>query len=121
MSSRSFKKLVRKVFVATKKTDSIFAELTILREGINAKYEPRAEFNRWRDSSDGQLWKALKYKKQKGCCAICKKSIELKGSHIDHIRPISIYPGLALDIQNMQVACPICNASKGNKFSNPVS
>jgi hypothetical protein len=29
----------------------------VIATQINAKYEPRAQFNRWRDSEEGKLWK----------------------------------------------------------------
>ena len=82
---------------------------------VKAKYEPRAEFNRWRKSQDGQLWKKQQYQKQKDTCAICNQKIMLKGSHIDHIKPLSIYPDLALDISNLQITCWQCNIYKGDK------
>ena len=117
MTHSPFKELVQALFEATGQTDAALADLKVLAAKINAKYEPRAEFIRWRDSQEGKLWKQNKYQSQRGCCAICKKPIQLKGSHIDHIQPLSLFPHLALDTRNLQVTCPDCNASKGNKIS----
>jgi len=45
-------------------------------------------------------------------CMCC--GYESKSNHIDHIKPKSKYPELALDINNLQVLCQECNTTKGN-------
>ncbi|MEP0871492.1 HNH endonuclease [Trichocoleus desertorum AS-A10] len=114
MSDSSLPELVQTLFKSTKKTDKILASLKKITERIDGWYEPRAEFERWRDSVEGKAWKCQKFKAQKGLCAICKEAIELKGSHIAHRKPISLHPELALSIENLQIACPDCNISKGS-------
>lgn len=53
-----------------------------------------------------------------GRCKICGSSSE-KGAmlHIDHIKPRSLYPELALEKSNLQVLCEDCNIAKSNKDS----
>ncbi|MBM3571191.1 MAG: HNH endonuclease [Alphaproteobacteria bacterium] len=34
--------------------------------------------------------------------------------HVDHIKPRRKYPDLALDVNNLQVLCEVCNHGKGN-------
>ncbi|WP_083775368.1 HNH endonuclease [Gloeothece citriformis] len=43
---------------------------------------------------------------------MCNQSILLKGSHIDHIKPLSKYPNLALETTNLQITSSDCNLSK---------
>lgn len=50
-------------------------------------------------------------KKQNGQCAICKKHISAKGSHLDHIVPWD-YVGDNLE-NNYQMLCETCNERKG--------
>lgn len=116
MSDSSFEQLVRQLFEATKQVDIALAELKTIAAEIEAKYEPRIEFSRWRNSQEGKLWKQQQYKIQKGLCAICGQPIEFKGSHIDHKQPLSKYPYLALELKNLRITCPDCNTSKGSKY-----
>ncbi len=115
MTDSPFEELVKSLFKATKRVDTALVELQEIATQINTKYEPRAQFNRWRDSEEGKLWKQEKYQAQCGCCDECGKPIQLKGSHIDHILPLSRFPRLALDTQNLRITCPDCNRAKSNR------
>lgn len=57
--------------------------------------------------------------KEKGrICSEC--GVYMKNSNdvtVDHIRPRSKYPDLALDKQNLRVLCRSCNSSKGDRDS----
>lgn len=48
-------------------------------------------------------------------CKICGNTSE-KGAvlHVDHIKPRSLYPELALEASNLQVLCEDCNIAKSN-------
>lgn len=35
--------------------------------------------------------------------------------HVDHIKPRSLHPHLALELSNLQIMCNECNVSKSNK------
>ncbi len=63
-------------------------------------------------------WRSLRYEVLKlhgAKCQLCNHSREdgLK-MHVDHIKPRKKYPQLALDINNLQVLCEVCNHGKGN-------
>ena len=36
--------------------------------------------------------------------------------HVDHIKPISKYPELCLEFNNLQLLCEDCNIGKSNKY-----
>lgn len=63
-------------------------------------------------------WREIRYsvlKKYNRSCMVCFRSnIKL---HVDHIKPISKHPELALVFENLQVLCRDCNIGKGNKDS----
>jgi 5-methylcytosine-specific restriction endonuclease McrA len=63
-------------------------------------------------------WRKLRYltlKKYGRKCMVCfRTNLEL---HVDHIKPISLVPDLALDETNLQVLCRDCNLGKGNSDS----
>lgn len=44
-------------------------------------------------------------------CQCCNRTGQVM--HVDHIKPRSRYPELALDIFNLQVLCAMCNYGKG--------
>lgn len=53
-----------------------------------------------------------KYERRCMCCGLTPDDgIKL---HVDHIKPRKKYPELALDIDNLQILCEICNHGKGN-------
>lgn len=67
---------------------------------------------------DGYQWRKLRqiaiefYGKQCECCG----DIPSKGAilNVDHIKPRKTHPKLALDIDNLQILCSVCNHGKGN-------
>lgn len=64
-------------------------------------------------------WRELRYRVLKngdGRCSLCGVSAK-DGAilHVDHIKPRSLFPELALDERNLQVLCSECNIGKSNK------
>lgn len=52
-----------------------------------------------------------------GCCSLCGRSNREHGVilHVDHIKPKSKHPELALTLSNLQILCEDCNMGKGNR------
>lgn len=73
------------------------------------------------DTKEGkEAWGAVRYealKKSNGCCSCCGRSPSKHGVvlHVDHIKPKSLYPELAFDVDNLQVLCGECNIGKSNR------
>ena len=76
-----------------------------------------------RQSSDGfyrsKPWRSLRYqalKKYGGACCVCGRTAAKHGIviHVDHIKPRSKYPHLALRLDNLQTMCDECNLAKSN-------
>ena len=66
-----------------------------------------------------QQWRSLRYKALKrggGRCDLCG-AVPSKDQplHVDHIRPRSKFPALALELSNLQVLCKDCNLGKSNR------
>jgi 5-methylcytosine-specific restriction endonuclease McrA len=104
-----------KLFKLNLSLDQWLIESKEMVRQIEQKNSPRQLFNSWKNSQEGKLWKRQQYIKQQGECAICQHTMPLKGSHIDHIKPIANHPDLALDLNNLRLACSHCNLSKGIK------
>lgn len=65
---------------------------------------------------ESPAWQRLRYEtlKKHRKCVLCGSTSNL---HVDHIKPRSKYPELALDPDNLQVLCGRCNLAKSNKDS----
>lgn len=62
-------------------------------------------------------WRALRRKVLEQYGYKCMRCESVGTMHVDHIKPISKRPELALDISNLQVLCDSCNVLKSNKNS----
>lgn len=65
-------------------------------------------------------WRKVRYRviqKHGASCMACGRSKKVHGIviHVDHIKPRSIYPDLALTYDNLQLLCEDCNLGKGNR------
>jgi hypothetical protein len=69
-----------------------------------------------------QEWKALRYRVLRNngnkCLSCNRTNLDGVILHVDHIKPRSIYPELALTESNLQVLCADCNFGKSNKYSD---
>ena len=66
---------------------------------------------------DSREWRELRFKvlvHYGRKCMLCNATN--KELHVDHIKPVSIFPQLQLDINNLQVLCVDCNLGKSNNF-----
>ena len=67
-----------------------------------------------------QAWRRARYdalRRSNGVCSLCGNPPVGHGLHVDHIKPRSKFPELALEITNLQVLCRDCNLGKGNRDS----
>jgi 5-methylcytosine-specific restriction endonuclease McrA len=69
---------------------------------------------------DTDTWRALRFEALKlsnGCCVLCGRSQRAHGVvlHVDHIKPKSKFPELALTLSNLQILCEDCNLGKSNR------
>lgn len=64
-------------------------------------------------------WLDLRYrvlKQHNGCCQLCgSRGGSDNPIQVDHIKPRSKFPALALVVTNLQVLCKNCNLGKGAK------
>ena len=52
-------------------------------------------------------------RKCSACGAMAKHGAKM---HVDHIKPMSRFPEIALDLSNLQILCENCNLIKGDKY-----
>lgn len=70
-------------------------------------------------------WKRARYDAllaNDGRCELCARDKHQLGAgrylNVDHVKPRRARPDLALDVRNLQVLCPDCNAGKGNRHDD---
>jgi 5-methylcytosine-specific restriction endonuclease McrA len=81
----------------------------------------------WKDHSptvssysfyDSDAWLKIRYRvlgKYGAQCMLCGSGWTPENpTQVDHIKPRSKYPDLAMDFDNLQVLCRDCNMGKGN-------
>jgi len=73
----------------------------------------RTDFYRSREWRELRYQVFMKYDRKCMCCGATPENNNIV-IHVDHIKPRSKYPGLELDINNMQVLCEDCNLGKSN-------
>jgi hypothetical protein len=117
-------------------TDRVLGMMAGLLEGNETRKQMRAIFNaafadektprpktkhrnaRF-DFHSSREWRAIRYRVLKihgGRCQCCGASAaDGVQIHVDHIKPRSKYPGLALELSNLQVLCVDCNLGKSNR------
>lgn len=92
--------------------------------GRGRRVEVRSEKPRVRpvaaDFTSSPAWRVLRFevlRESNGSCSLCGRSNREHGVilHVDHIKPKSLYPELALHKPNLQVLCEDCNMGKGNR------
>lgn len=69
------------------------------------------------DFYSSQSWRKARYaalKKSNGRCTLCGARAGLHPLHVDHIKPRSLHPLLALEPSNLQILCRDCNLGKSN-------
>lgn len=65
-------------------------------------------------------WRLLREKfilKNEKVCCCCKVEVSGHSLHVDHIKPKSKFPHLALDEDNLQILCKKCNFKKNAHHS----
>jgi 5-methylcytosine-specific restriction endonuclease McrA len=64
-------------------------------------------------------WRRARYQvlmKYGSICQCCGAKPPFVSIHVDHIKPKSKFPDLALDLDNLQVLCEACNFGKSNVY-----
>lgn len=65
-----------------------------------------------------RVWKIVRQRALKiygaECHCCLSQGSKLEPLHVDHIKPKSLYPRLALDITNLQILCKKCSEQKSN-------
>jgi len=83
------------------------------------KYERAMERLRYLSFYSSPEWKALRKEVLRLYGKVCMKcsasASDGAAMHVDHIKPRSLFPSLAMDFDNLQVLCADCNVEKSNR------
>lgn len=86
-----------------------------MAKNTSRKHKPKPVRNKFYSSKE---WKVARYKAlvaSNGRCQCCGSTVA-DGARlcVDHVKPLSKYPHLALRQSNLQVLCGSCNRGKGS-------
>lgn len=111
---RSKKKSLRKL-----RFKALVKENEELRSKLGLKKkQPKIIKNHYDAFLESREWLALRHdilKRDGRTCVLCGANGPGVELHVDHIKPRSKYPMLALDPNNLQVLCKHCNLGKSNR------
>ena len=126
MNPHGIQQVLLKLQGAIQITDASMAKLIRRKKKLKQEFNPvklaRKNFNNWIKGSEGKAFKRYLYRHQKKRCAapdceMQKTKFPLGHLQVDHIKPLSVYPELALDRKNLQLLCGPCNQKKGTTHS----
>lgn len=102
-----------------KKVKRLNKEIRSLQEKVATLSQKKRE-KKFHEFYDSREWRELRYQvlkdhreKHGRKCLVCGASNKVL--HVDHIKPRSKHPHLALVQSNLQVLCEDCNLGKSNK------
>ena len=88
------------------------------RSKFLARKQPPKKADSIKDFYASKQWKELRFvalRMAEGRCGLCGgRACDGLQLHVDHIKPRSKFPELALDLDNLQILCGDCNIGKSN-------
>lgn len=99
------------------------AQLMEVYYKIKLADKPKKVVNKCKTKKDfysSRAWKILRYqafeKYGNRCCCCGGTPADGLAMHVDHIKPRSTHPDLALSLDNLQILCEDCNVGKINQW-----
>lgn len=101
-----------------RKQNPLFSDAKVVEAiKVEAKEEMRNKKKR-SEIHNAKTWNKLRYlvlKRDNGKCCLCGRgAADGVKLHVDHIKPVSIYPELYYDPDNLQTLCEECNLGKSD-------
>jgi uncharacterized protein (TIGR02646 family) len=91
--------------------------LVDLKKGVKQKHNRKAHYNDLHSQEKNKL-KGILMDEQHFLCCYCMKSIDLGTSHIEHIKPQSLFPKEDLEYDNLLASCNGYNEEHENCAHN---
>lgn len=78
--------------------------------------DPRQEFNKWLQSSEGKRWKQKQYDYQSRKCAYCQEELRFSDAVVHHVIPLKQLGSQANKPENFKLLHQSCNLKIGTKI-----
>ena len=104
--------------LASPEVVAVVSRELLARGLINTAFARGIKTHRAGDFYSSKAWATVRYAalmKHGARCQCCgATAADGARMHVDHIKPRSKYPDLALELSNLQVLCDLCNTAKSN-------
>lgn len=115
-SADKLNRLYNEMLALLEKEKKIFRETEKVLAKAKAMIDPRKEFNKWLQSSEGQAWKQKQFEYQDGKCAYCSDPLRFADAVVHHVRPLQQFGREANKPENFKLLHPSCNLQIGTKI-----
>jgi hypothetical protein len=85
----------------------------ILRESLGNFEKTQLDYWRFYTTPEWRAVRLAVIERDGPICRWCTQLASLTDLTVDHVKPRSLFPELALDLGNLQVLCRSCNSKKG--------
>ncbi|MGC9503299.1 HNH endonuclease [Baaleninema sp.] len=114
-SPQRLMELYNEMQILLDREEKLRRETESLLRDAQKNIDPRAEFNKWLRSKEGQAWKRKQYEYQNKKCAYCQEDLRFQDAVVHHVIPLQKMGRKANSPENFKLLHQSCNLTIGTR------